>query len=239
MTNLNRFKGRSESAFTLVELMACVVAIALLSTVMVSAAVAWNSRGDRVACFNNQRQIANAFIQFSLEHEDTPPWRVPGTEGGTWDQPERDMLWFEYWWLRDSLKTPAILYDPADTRPNGRIASTWDLTPGVGLRSSLIKNRGVSYPLGYNSYSLVPRSILVTDRNLAGLGSTFVSRSGFVVRLNPTQARWFNDVHGLVGNVAFADGSVDAINTLELREVIRNWKNNSSRDPQIMIATPW
>src|SRR5262245_44341449 len=106
----------SSRAFTCIELIACVAAFALLLAVIARVVATSRSRSDRVACMSNLRQIGNALRQFALEHDGFPAWREAAGADGNFTQPGKHQLWFQYWWLRDSLGTPTILMDPAETR---------------------------------------------------------------------------------------------------------------------------
>jgi prepilin-type processing-associated H-X9-DG protein len=147
------------------------------------------------------------------------PWRLGSGEGGNNDvNPQRHNLWFQYWWLRDALKTPTILMDPAETRASARVANAWDFSE-TGLQR--VKDWGVAYMLGLDALPTNPRSILLTDRNIIDQGpnpsTSFIQTA---VILEPTKASWFDDIHGLVGNVAFADGSIEALNTDQFRAAL-------------------
>jgi len=218
-------------AFTCIELLACLAAGALLAAIIASTLAASRSRSDRVACMSNLRQIGNALRQFALEHDDNPAWRQVTGPDGNYNEPGKHELWFQYWWLRDSLGTPKILMDPGDTRSTGRVATEWGLVPGVGLQS--LKNRAVSYALGMGlfrgsdyDYTDVPRTIIALDRHFM---ANWYSGSGncggglwTCVEVRPETTGWHNDVHGVVfGNVAFADGSVDSLGAEQLREAVR------------------
>jgi len=198
-------------AFTRLELLACVAACALLLAVITPALATSRARSDRVACLSNLRQIGTAFRQFGLEHNDIMPWRQQAGLDGNYNQAGKHELWFQYWWLRDTIGSPSLLMDPAETRRSGRIANSWGLELGNGLQS--LKNRGVAYVLGVDSSTDLPRSMLVADRNilLGGYGGCSTSLSTAAQVLSTT--RWFDDVHGTSGNIAFADGSVDSVDT--------------------------
>ena len=212
----------SQCAFTRIELLACLAACALLLAIITPALATSRSRSDRVACFSNLRQIATAFRQFGLDNDDAMPWRQQAGPRGNYAEPRKHELWFQYWWLRDAIGSPKLLMDPGDTRANARIATNWDLDLNGGLQS--YGNNAVSYVLGLDSSTDVPRSMLVADRNIAHSGYGGCSSRLFnAARVSSTgqwAARWFDDVHGVVGNVALADGSVDSVDSEGLRRVI-------------------
>jgi prepilin-type processing-associated H-X9-DG protein len=217
----------SFGAFTCIELLACLAACALLVAIIAPALATARSRSDRVACMSNLRQIGNALRQFALEHDGNPAWTAVTGPDGNFNEPGKHELWFQYWWLRDSLGTPKILMDPGDTRSS--VATEWGLEPGVGLQS--LKNRAVSYPLGMGlfrgsdyEYTDVPRTIIALDRHFIHSAYSGGCSGGLVTcaEVSPETTGWYNDVHGVVfGNVAFADGSVESLAAEQLREAVR------------------
>src|SRR5262245_60522436 len=78
---------RQTSALARLELLACLGAIALFGAVILPTLASSASRGDRVVCFNNLRQIGVAYGQFGLEHGELTPWRVSTLEGGNMNHP--------------------------------------------------------------------------------------------------------------------------------------------------------
>ncbi len=222
-------------AFTSIELLACFAACALLVTIIAPALFARRSQADRVVCLSNLRQIGNAFRQFALEHDGRPPW----TAGGNYPRFEEEYLWFQYWWVRDSLGTPKILMDPAETRAGARVATEWGFTPGVGFQS--LGNAAVAYGLGRGHYdgndlryTDLPQMIVTLDRHFiwqsdrGGLGN--------IVRVIPGETGWRDEIHGEIGNVAFADGSVNSLTSAQLREAVGKISSTYIRAFNVM---PW
>jgi len=230
--HMNRSCRKPTDAFTRLELLACLVAMALLTSVMICAVAISASRQDRTACSNNLRQIGNALGQFALEHNDQPAWRTPPSEGGNNaafavppgsepDNPNKSELWYQYWWIRDLLGTPTILMDPGETRAFARVATSWELNANGGLQS--YKDNAVAYLLGADSSTAIPQTILAADRHMVGNETPVGGCSSQInqaAQLSPLTVTWHNEVHGLFGNVAFADGSVQGLDTNELRRVI-------------------
>lgn len=209
-------------AFTCIELLFCLAACALLVAIITPALANSRSRSDRVACLSNLRQIGNAVRQFGLEHNDIMPWRQQAGPAGNFNEPGKHELWFQYWWLRDSIGSPKLLMDPAETRASARIARNWELDVNGGLQS--FKNRAVAYVLGLDSSTDLPGGMLVGDRNLVtgGYGgcSSGLSTAAVLPRTGPSPARWYDDMHGVFGNVALADGRVDSVDSEGLRRAI-------------------
>jgi len=231
---------RNDSAgFTSLELLACITSCALLLAVIVPILATSRSRSDRVACLSNLRQIGNAFRQFGLEHNDIMPWRQQAGPDGNFNQAGKHELWFQYWWLRESIGTPKILMDPAETRP-ARIATNWNLDVNGGLQ--FFKNSAVAYALGVDSSTDLPRSMLVADRNILTVGfggcSTSLSTAAQVFVSGTSAARWLDDVHRTFGNVALADGSVESVDSEGLRRIIAESRDVGNA-VHIMIGNNW
>jgi hypothetical protein len=203
--------GNTSHAFTRTELLACLAACALLLAIITPALANSRSRSDRVACLSNLRQIGNAVRQFGLEHNDIMSWRQQAGPDGNFNEPGKHQLWFQYWWLRDAIGTPKILMDPAETRSSARIASSWGLEVTSGLQS--LKNNAVSYVLGVDSSTDLPRSMLVGDRNILVGGYGGCSSSLSTAAQVSSTTSWYDDVHGTFGNIALADGSVDSVDS--------------------------
>jgi prepilin-type processing-associated H-X9-DG protein len=232
---------KTSPAFTRLELLACVAACALVLAIITPALANSRSRSDRVACFSNLRQIGTAFRQFAIEHDGNPAWTALAGADGNYGGPGKFLLWFQYWWLRDLLGTPKILMDPAETRSNARVATEWGLVPESGLQS--LKNRAVAYGLGrgyYEGYEFkyteLPQTIIALDRNFVHSGFAYSGSFIGTVEVGPASTGWRDEIHGEVGNVAFADGSVDSLTTEKLQQAVRRI---SSRSIRVFSAAEW
>ena len=214
-------RSHEQEGFTRTELIACLGGLVLLLMVITPTLGTSASRADRVACFNNLRHLGNAFRQYALENNDSPPWsRWAPT--GNYNEPGKHELWFRCWWIRDGMGSPTYLMKPAETRTSARVATNWELDGGRGVQT--LKNRAVSYVLGLDSATFLPRSIIVADRHILDVGyggcSSGISPAAQLPTLpNPT-VRWTTEVHGEFGNVALADGSVESVDSDGLRRTV-------------------
>jgi prepilin-type processing-associated H-X9-DG protein len=212
----------SRPAFTRAELLACLCAFAVLTLVIASALATSGSRSERVACFNNLRQIGVAYGQFGLEHNDLVPWRVSTANGGNQNMIPaglKNNLGIQFSAISNSLGTPKLLADPGDARPNLRVARHWGHASG-GLRNPGYMNNAISYFLGLDGSFRVPSTVLSGDRNIAaqdGVGCSSGVQPAARVLL---PIRWTNDVHGLAGNVVFFDGSAAQVDSKGLSNAL-------------------
>src|SRR5262245_8206916 len=74
---------RADRAFTRLELVAVVCALALLAAVAVPVLAHTKPRADRLTCLNNLRLVGRAEHLWASDHRDQMPWRVDMSEGGT------------------------------------------------------------------------------------------------------------------------------------------------------------
>lgn len=223
-------------AFTRLELLACLAAIALFGAVILPALATSGSRSDRVMCFNHLRQIGVAYSQFGLEHGDLTPWRVPMHEGGNINHPGKSNPGLQFSVLSNSLATPRVLSDPADMRPALRPASHWGTSPG-GLLHPAHGNNAISYFLGVDGSFSFPRTVLAGDRNVRAQPGVNCSSGIVPVAQVIRPALWTNDVHGLAGNVVFFDGSAAQMDSNELSETLfgRRYDDVSSSKGHLLI----
>jgi type II secretory pathway pseudopilin PulG len=221
-------RNKKQDGFTRVELLACVGGFVLLLAVITPALANSRSRSDRIACLSNLRHIGNALRQFALENHDYPPWRA-FTPAGNYNEVGKHDLWFQYWWLRDTIGSPKYLMDPGETRVTARVALAWDLRPG-GLQA--LKNNGVAYVLGLDSATFLPRTIMVADRHMVNAGyggcSSGISTAARISTLPGSQTRWNGEVHGEFGNLALADGSVESVDSDGLRRTVGEVRENGA-----------
>ena len=177
-------------AFTRLELVALVAALALLALVVVPVLGEGKAKSQVAVCVNNLRLIGRAILTWDAEHGDTDPWR--------WPRPPEiqasgifNNAWYEYVLMSNELATARILVCPSDTR---RPARDFSFSPDGGFLNAAYRNQSVSYFLGLDSHVSAPDSILAGDRNLIAQGygacSSGLSPVPFVdAHIAPT-SRW-------------------------------------------------
>ena len=115
---------RNSSAFTRLELLAVLAALALLALCTWPALA--GSRGDahRAGCFSNLRQIGQGAQRWAMDHTERIPWLTPVADGGTFTNTLRvSAVWLEMLTFSNELASPRLLACPADE--GVKVASTW------------------------------------------------------------------------------------------------------------------
>jgi len=95
--------------FTLIELLVVIAIIAILASLLLPALASAKSKGRRITCQNNQRQIALTWALYQSDFNDT--FAQNGVNGGT---TPRDILWVFGWdhGNQSAFTNHAALVDP-------------------------------------------------------------------------------------------------------------------------------
>lgn len=202
---------RNSSAFTRIELLAVLAALALLALCTWPALA--GSRGDaqRAGCFSNLRQIGQGAQSWSVDHGDRIPWTTPVASGGTFTNTSRvSAAWLEMLTFSNELASPRLLACPADE--GVKVATTW-LGGAGALTTTGYRQNSMSYLIGLHALLNTPRSFLCTDRNLrisrlSDCGITGMQATSTLDGLDSAMG-WTNAVHGISGHQLMMDGSVN------------------------------
>ena len=218
----------NQKAFTRVELIASIAALALLGGLAAPLLGTTRSDSNEAICFNNLRQIGYAVRVWGDDHGDRPPWLTRVSEGGT--RPDTGTkpgnAWFEYAFLSNQLLTPKILACPADA--GVQVAREWPEFSSSGFRAN-----AVSYLLGLHCEPERPLALLAADRNVrvtsAGgtCGPAAINNISSLDWSDPNIA-WTNQVHGSVGHLLKNDGSVEFATSSRLRSAVAEDRVNDN-----------
>ena len=129
--------------------------------------------------------------------------------------------------MSNDLTTPKILYCPSEYRSTIVQASIFGNS--TATNQGFFNDNGTSYFVGVDASDTAPQMFLTGDHHL-GDGATppsfpnlfgdsrpkFIS-AGTNIAWFSTSIGWANVQHGLKGNVCFADGSVQTLDTTQLR----------------------
>jgi len=197
---------RTESrAFTLIEVLIVVAVLVTLAVAFLSAALRRaQARSSRLNCTNNLKQNGLAFNTWAIDNHDRYPMGVSIANGGAMEAAITNLpLIFQV--MSNELSTPKTLVCPADTMR----------TYATNFLSLASKN--ISYFAGLDATETNPACILAGDCNITnGMGV----RAGILYAATNDPARWTPAPHKGSGNILFADGSVQQLATVRLREAI-------------------
>ena len=192
-------------AFTLIELLIVVAIIGIMAGLLLPALSGAKARARQVKCLNNLRQTSLGLRLWAHDNGEKYPWQIAATAGGSAGSAD----WGDnFRACSNELSTPHILLCPTDkTR---KAASNW---------VSMAADVSVSFLVGTNATESLPALILLGDRNVSGGGGGLdPSWSSFLG--SSIDAAWDKELHVRAGNLAMADGSVQATKTPLLREII-------------------
>jgi prepilin-type N-terminal cleavage/methylation domain-containing protein/prepilin-type processing-associated H-X9-DG protein len=198
-----------QKAFTLVEMLVVVAIIGILAGLLLPALAKGKMRAQQIQCVSNLKQIGVAFHSFLHDHNSLLPMEVSTNDGGTLEYVYASyamggQFYFQYRHfqaLSNELAMPAVLVCPSD-RDRLVASNFYDFN-----------NLNVSYFVGANADYSLPNSMLAGDRNLTN--GVFGSQT--IVRLqNGNGVYWTGEMHQFRGNILYADGRVEELNSSSL-----------------------
>lgn len=197
------------NAFTRLELLAVVAALALLAGVVLPALAQGKPRAQQAVCFNNLRMVGQAALLFNAENGQMDPWRTLGA--GNTNHPVRNEPWFQFSWLSNGLTNPKVLACPSDS--SAKPAKEFSLLPDGGFFYIAYRNAAVSYFAGLDSSALLPNSVLAGDRNIQyqafGPCSSGINPAATIYLAPQASTSWLRGLHGPSGNILLHDGRVE------------------------------
>jgi len=202
--------SRPEPAFSRLELLVILAALALLAAIAWPALAAPRPRSQMVECLNNLRRVGQGFHVWATDHGDLFPWNVSTQEGGA--QGEHFAYSF-FLVVSNEFGTPQFLVCPGDNKTRAS-AFGWP---------DSFDNAYLSYFAGLHGNMNRPRSWLAGDRNISGLGGQYcsVAQVSGCTSISPTNASaWDITIHVRAGNLLLADGSTAPVSNRELTNCI-------------------
>ena len=199
--------NQSCRAFTLVELLAVIVVVAILAAMLLPANTGRRRIAMKIACNNNLKQIGLSYRLWESDNGGKYPMGISVTNGGTMGLANGRNAWINFFVMSNQLSTPKVLHCPADT--DGSATNSW----------SGLNNQNVSYFVCLDASLNSPLALLSGDDNFEINGVPV--RSGQLEISSNTPIAWTTARHNLCGNIGLADGSVDALSNSAFTNFIR------------------
>ncbi|MDR3456991.1 MAG: prepilin-type N-terminal cleavage/methylation domain-containing protein [Verrucomicrobiae bacterium] len=205
-----------DRGFTLIALLVIIGVLAILAAMLLPALAAAKKKAQRINCVNNLKQCGLAFKIWAGDQTANYPMGVSVDKGGTKEFITGADTFRHFLVMSNELSTPKILVCPADI----------ERTAAEQFRR--LSNKNVSYFVGLDAADEFPQRFLDGDRNITGESEP----ENGILKLVPGQrVSWTAAIHGNLGNVGLADGSVMQYSDQGLREALRqsgeatnNWR---------------
>ena len=240
--------NQKTSAFSLPELLVVVAVVGVLAALVLAELTKQKNKSNRISCVGRHKQIGTGFRVFASDNGDrypleviqipTNPYIVQSGATGSLVNSSNAAAWQVAQAMWNELQSPKLLLCPTDRerRTCQRVTDFAGLAgaPRIMTTASLghpgNQNHAVSYALGVAADESRPLGVLLFDRNVNNVGLAGASLASNValtrtrVVMNgtpgPTQAVYVKGtrMHGLEGNLAYADGSVQQATAAVLRQ---------------------
>ncbi len=214
--NTHRTRHRAWG-FNLIELLAIIVAVALLAALLLPALAAAKRKSSRIGCVSNLKQVGIAFRLWEGDNGDKYPMQVILTNNETLKLVTHGNAYLLWQTMSNELSTPKILYCPNDTQRT----NAWSFSQGFS-------DVNISYFFSLDAAESYPQMILDGDDNLAVKGVRV--RPGILnLGANPSVA-WTKDRHKGAGNIGMADGSAQQVTIAGLKLALVDSTNGVPTD---------
>ncbi len=183
-------------AFTLVELICIVAALAIAAIVILPFFAKSKSHPPRIRCINNLKNVGLAYRIFATDNSEKFPFQVSTNDGGSREL-SSDIV-FQFRTISNELSTPKLLVCRISAKES---ATNW---------TTLTKSN-ISYFIGVSATQLNPNSILGGDEGFS-LKNSIPTNALVRVTSNdkPQYPKQFHS-DGDGANILFADGTVQTV----------------------------
>jgi len=197
------FKG-----MTLVEALAVVLVLGLLTAVILSALGRTRMRTGKITCVNCLRAMGLSFRIFEEDNAGRFPMQLSTNDGGSMEFVDGPFAFRHFQVMSNELSTPRILLCSSDkTR---RCATNF----GADFNS----NSKISYLVGVDAATNMANMLLSGDRNIQ---SDAKLQRGILVITTNQYVRWTKEIHRGNGNVLLLDGSVQQLTSAALNGALK------------------
>ncbi|PWU17706.1 MAG: hypothetical protein C5B50_10840 [Verrucomicrobia bacterium] len=222
---MNRPERTSATAFTVIELLVTIGILLLLAAIFLPAFAKHRSRAPMTSCKMNLSSVAKAMDSWAADHNGNYPNQVPMTNGGTKELVGTGQAFRHFLVLSNYLQTPKVLFCPSDQAIGRQIATTFTNNPNLKGTRPFTNDSSLSYflNLDLSRGSVYPDMFILGDRNITN--SAGIRRG--VLTLTPNQAVWWtSEMHGKVGNIFLADGSIQGASSSGLQRIVNGVGTN-------------
>jgi prepilin-type processing-associated H-X9-DG protein len=219
-----RFSNQRNRALTRTDVVVVVAVVAVLAFLAISLLPEGGGnkrRPAQVNCINNLKTIGIAYRLWEGDNNDEYPMAVSVTNGGAMELVVTGNVTACFRVMSNELSTPKILLCPEDTR------RVWATNFSIGF-----DNSHISYFVGLDADERKPQMLLSGDDNVAI--SSIPVKSGLLELSTNTPVTWTSLRHvaynshfwtaaryRFVGNIGFADGSVQQATTDDLEKALQ------------------
>lgn len=206
-------QGRS-NAYTLLEMFVVISTIALVALLLLPSFARPTMKINRINCTNNLKQVGLAFRMWSDDNGAYPmQFRTNDFDGPSYAVQQKTYVYYQA--MSNELSTPKIVVCPQDAKR----------TPGTNF-STDFDNSKVSYFVGLDATETNANMFLAGDRHI----SNGTKPLNHLLDLKTNQpVSWTQEIHNSLGNVALADGSVQAYTSAGLQRALQNTGTNLTR----------
>jgi prepilin-type processing-associated H-X9-DG protein len=203
-----RLSPKRNAAMTLFEVGIVIAVVVILAAVFLPVLPRSRTRGSRIACVNNVKQVVLSFKIWAGDNGDVLPMGISVTNGGSMELAATGNVAATFLAMSNELSTPRVLFCPEDT-------ARFRTNNFNGL-----SNSNISYFISADATNdLNPQVILVGDSDLTLAGKLL--KPGLAALGTNDPVAWSGRRHNKSGNIGLADGSVNATSTLRLHTYLQ------------------
>ncbi len=213
-----KMRVKHSSAITLTELLVVIaIVVTLLALLFDFAGGRHRGKSKRIECVNNLKQLSLGSKLFAEDNMGRFSWQIPVSEGGFFNSTNQK-TYLLFLAFTNGLGNPKICACPADKEKSP--VQSW----------SAFNNNNCSYFVGYDADK--SGGFLFGDRNLKGIANNEScnvikgAQGGSIT----TNSEWDEAIHINCGNVSLGDGSVQQVNTLNLKHLTEKINRDNGRN---------
>lgn len=206
----------------MLDLLLVLVALAAMAVVILPYLAQSRARSSKVSCTNFLMQGCIGFRTWSLDQDDKFPMQVSVTNGGALEWAEQGSAYAVFLMMSNEFVTPKLLFCPYETNPLRQQATDWSPIFPTGNPPGRVPftTNSISYFIGLDASANQPTTFLMGDDHFT-MGRTKPKPGLWLLPTN-APVEWRNKSHKKLSNVAFADGSVQSLDTRALRTALVN-----------------